>query len=161
MLYVQFGFGSYVFVWANLYNFLQFHHHDFSRDLVEKTTQMLREYENIVFSLCFCMGLSVYCEYMHLICCSIEHQRLTALTALWPSLESDQTHSVSVTLTVCPHCLKTFHRLSESTEPLSIQKQSLFLCFLKKCLNILKFRQYSLKTNHITLLTQICKFILF
>lgn len=90
------GSGHIVFVWANLYNFLQFHHHDFSWDLVEKTAQVLREYEIIVFSLCFCMGLSVYCEYMHLICCSIEHQRLTPLTALWPSLRSDQTHSVSL-----------------------------------------------------------------
>lgn len=124
MLYVRFGFGSYVFVWANLYNFFQFHHRDFSWDLVEKTAQVLREYETIVFSLCFCMGLSVYYEYMHLICCSIEHQRLTPLTALWPTLRSDL--FLSLTLTVCPHCLKTFHRLSASTEPLSLQ--NLYIC---------------------------------
>lgn len=66
-----------------------------TRDPVEKTVEVLNEYENIVWGLYFCMGLSVYCECMHLICCRIEHQSLTPLTALWPSLRSDQAHSVS------------------------------------------------------------------
>lgn len=65
-----------------------------TRDPVEKTVEVLNEYENIVWGLYFCMGLSVYCECMHLICCRIEHQSLTPLTALWPSLRSDQAHSV-------------------------------------------------------------------